>query len=78
MKLTNLYGFVMMMWIMILVEAAFLVYLVPLLDRVLLSSGHSRLIVSSIEALISISSVITLIFVLNRMKNAYVQKKLQL
>jgi hypothetical protein len=78
MKLTNLYGFVMMMWIMILLEAAFLVYLVPLLDRVLLSSGYGRLVVSSIEALISISSVITLIFVLNRMKNVYVQNKLQL
>jgi len=67
-----------MMWIMILIEAAFLVYIVPLLDRALLSNGYSRLIISSIEALISISSVVTLIFVLNRMKNAYIQKKLEL
>ena len=78
MRLTNLFTFVTMMWIMILVEAAFLVYIVPLLDHALLSNGYSRLIISSIEALISISSVVTLIFVLNRMKNTYIQKKLEL
>ena len=78
MRLSNLFTFVTIMWIMILVEAAFLVYIVPLLDRALLSNGYSRLIISSIEALISISSVVTLIFVLNRMKNAYIQKKLEL
>jgi hypothetical protein len=66
------------MWVMILAEAAFLVFLVPLLDRILLRNGYSRLIVSSIEALISISSVVMLIFVLNRMKDIYMQKKLQL
>ena len=78
MRLSNLFTFVTMMWIMISVEAAFLVYIVPLLDRALLSNGYSRLFISSIEALISISSVVTLIFVLNRMKNAYIQKKLEL
>lgn len=78
MRVTNLFAFVTMMWIMILIEAAFLVYIVPLLDRALLSNGYSRQIISSIEALISISSVVTLIFVLNRMKNAYIQKKLEL
>jgi hypothetical protein len=78
MRLSNLFTFVTIMWIMILVEAAFLVYIVPLLDRALLSNGYSRLVISSIEALISISSVVTLIFVLNRMKNAYIQKKLEL
>lgn len=78
MRVTNLFAFVTMMWIMILIEAAFLVYIVPLLDRALLNNGYSRLIISSIEALISISSVVTLIFVLNRMKNAYIQKKLEL
>ena len=78
MNLTDLYRFVIMMWIMILLEAAFLVYLVPLLDHALLGKGYSRLIVSSIEALISISSVIVLIFILNRLKNSYVQRKLQL
>jgi hypothetical protein len=78
MNLNNLFAFVTMMWIMILVEAAFLVYIVPLLDRVLVSSGYSRIIVSSIEALISISSVVTLILILNTMKNTYIQKKLRL
>jgi hypothetical protein len=78
MKFTGLFGFVIMMWIMILAEAAFLVFLVPLLDHILIRNGYSRLIVSSIEALISISSVVMLIFVFNRMKNIYMEKKLQL
>ena len=78
MKLTGLFGFVMMMWIIILVESAFLVFVVPTVDRILLRNGYARLIVSSIEALISISSVIMLIFLLNKMKNVYMQKKLQL
>ena len=78
MKLTGLFGFVTMMWIIILVESAFLVFVVPTVDRILLRSGYSRLIVSSIEASISISSVVVLIFLLNKMKNLYMQKKLQL
>ena len=78
MKLTGLFGFVTTMWIIILVESAFLVFVVPTVDRILLRSGYSRLIVSSIEASISISSVVVLIFLLNKMKNVYMQKKLQL
>jgi len=78
MKLTGLFGFVTVMWIIILVESAFLVFVVPTVDRILLRSGYSRLIVSSIEASISISSVVVLIFLLNKMKNVYMQKKLQL
>jgi hypothetical protein len=77
MKLTGLFGFVMMMWIIILVESAFLALAVPLVDRMLLRNGYSRLIVSSIEASISISSVVMLIFLLNKLKNLYMQKKLQ-
>jgi hypothetical protein len=78
MKLTGLFGFVTVMWIIILVESAFLVFVVPTVDRILLRSGYSRLIVSLIEASISISSVVVLIFLLNKMKNVYMQKKLQL
>lgn len=78
MKLTGLFGFVMMMWIIILVESAFLALAVPLVDRMLLRNGYSRLIVSSIEASISISSVVMLIFLLNKLKNLYMQKKLQM
>ena len=78
MKLTGLFGFVTMMWIIILVESAFLVFVVPTVDGILLRSGYSRLIVSSIEASISISSVVVLIFLLNKMKNVYMQNKLKL
>jgi hypothetical protein len=74
----GLFGFVMMMWIIILVESAFLVLIVPMVDRILLRNGYSRLIVSSIEASVSVSSVVMLIFLLNKMKNLYMQKKLQL
>jgi hypothetical protein len=49
-----------------------------LVDRMLLRNGYSRLIVSSIEASISISSVVMLIFLLNKLKNLYMQKKLQM
>jgi hypothetical protein len=78
MKFVSLFGFVTVMWIMILAEVAFLVFLVPTLDRILLKNWYSRPIVSSVEALVSISSVVILIFVLNRMKNIYMKKKLQL
>jgi hypothetical protein len=74
----GLFGFVMMMWIIILVESAFLVLIVPMVDHILLRNGYSRLIVSSIEASVSVSSVVMLIFLLNKMKNLYMQKKLQL
>jgi hypothetical protein len=78
MRLTGLFGFVIMMWIIILVESAFLVFVVPMVDRILLGNGYGKLIVSSIEAFISISSVVMLIFMLNKMKNLYMQKKLQM
>ena len=74
----GLFGFVMMMLIIILVESAFLVLIVPMVDHILLRNGYSRLIVSSIEASVSVSSVVMLIFLLNKMKNLYMQKKLQL
>ena len=78
MRFANLFGFVTAIWTMILAEVAFLVFLVPLLDRILLKNGYSRPIISSLEAFISISSVLILIFILNRMKNVYLQKKLKL
>jgi hypothetical protein len=78
MRFANLYGFVTVMWIMVLGEVAFLVFLVPPLDSILVKNDYSRPIVSSVEALVSISSVVILIFVLNRMKNTYIQRKLQL
>src|SRR5919198_1436807 len=47
MKFVSLFGFVTVMWIMILAEVAFLVFPVPTLDRILLKNWYSRPIVSS-------------------------------
>ena len=79
MRLVGLIGFVISMWLMILVVSSFLVIVVPRMDDVLIKNlGYNRLIVSIIEALTSISSIMILIFGLSKMKNYYMQKKLKL
>jgi uncharacterized protein YqhQ len=79
MRLVGLMGFVTAMWLMILVVSSFLVIVVPRMDDVLIKNlGYNRLTVSIIEALISISSIMILIFGLSKMKNYYMQKKLKL
>jgi hypothetical protein len=79
MRLVGLIGFVIVMWLMILVVSSFLVIVVPRMDDVLIKNlGYNRLTVSIIEALTSISSIIILIFGLSKMKNYYMQKKLKL
>ena len=78
MTLVSLMGFITVMWIMVLVVAAFLTILVPHLDNILLENGYSRLTVSTIEAVISILAIVVLIFVLSSMKKYYMQKKLRL
>jgi hypothetical protein len=79
MRLVGLMGFVIAMWLMILVVSSFLVIVVPRMDDVLIKNlGYNRLTVSIIEALISISSIMILIFGLSKMKNYYMQKKLKL
>ncbi len=79
MRLVGLIGFIIAMWLMILVVSSFLVIVVPRLDDVLIKNlGYNRLTVSIIEALTSISSIMILIFGLSKMKNYYMQKKLKL
>lgn len=79
MRLVGLMEFVTAMWLMILVVSAFLVIFVPRIDVVLIKNfGYNRPTVSIIEALISISSIVILIFGLSKMKNYYMQKKLNL
>jgi hypothetical protein len=79
MRLVGLIGFIVAMWLMILVVSSFLVIVVPRMDDVLIKNlGYNRLTVSIIEALTSISSIMMLIFGLSRMKNYYMQKKLKL
>jgi hypothetical protein len=79
MRLVGLIGFIIAMWLMILVVSSFLVIVVPRMDDVLIKKlGYNRLTVSIIEALTSISSIMILIFGLSKMKNYYMQKKLKL
>jgi hypothetical protein len=79
MRLVGLIGFIIAMWLMILVVSSFLVIVVPRMDDILIKNlGYNRLTVSIIEALTSISSIMILIFGLSKMKNYYMQKKLKL
>jgi hypothetical protein len=79
MRSVSLIGFVTVMWLMILIVSAFLVIFVPRMDVVLIRNlGYNRVTVSIFEALVSISSIVILIFVLSKMKNYYMRKKLEL
>jgi len=79
MRIVGLIGFILAMWLMILVVSSFLVIVVPRMDDVLIKNlGYNRLTVSIIEALTSILSIMILIFGLSKMKNYYMQKKLKL
>ena|GEM_PF-610680 len=79
MRSVSLIGFVTVMWLMILTVSAFLVIFVPRMDVVLIRNlGYNRVTVSIFEALVSISSIVILIFVLSKMKNYYMRKKLEL
>jgi hypothetical protein len=70
--------FIIIMWMMILAAAAFLVILVAPLEVVFLHNGINRIIISTIQALISIVVVILLILFLSRFKKMYVRRNLKI
>ncbi|HEY7571726.1 MAG TPA: hypothetical protein VH796_10190 [Nitrososphaeraceae archaeon] len=70
--------FITIMWMMILAAAAFLVILVAPLEVVFLHNGVNRIIISTIQALISIVVVILLILFLSRFKKMYVRRNLKI
>lgn len=74
----GLLGFIIIMWLMILAAAAFLVIVVAPLEVVFLHNGINRLIISTIQALISIVVVILLILFLSRFKKMYVRRNLKI
>ena len=78
MRLTGLLGFITVMWVMIFAITAFLLNFVAPIDFVLFRNGLDRLIVSLMQASIAIIIVIILVWGLNKMKEIYMQKKLQL
>jgi hypothetical protein len=66
------------MWVMILGITAFLINFVAPIDLILFRNGLDRLIISLMQASIAIIIIIILIWGLNKMKEIYIQKKLQL
>jgi hypothetical protein len=78
MRLTGLLGFMTVMWVMILGITAFLINFVAPIDLILFRNGLDRLIISLMQASIAIIIIIILIWGLNKMKEIYIQKKLQL
>ncbi len=78
MRLTGLLGFMTVMWVMILGITAFLINFVAPIDLILFRNGLDRLIISLMQASIAIIIIIILIWGLNKMKEIYMQKKLQL
>ena len=68
--------FITLMWIMILAAAAFLVMVVAPMEFVLLQNGVNRVVISIIQAAISIIVVIMLILFLSWFKKIYVRRNL--
>jgi len=68
--------FITLMWIIILAAAAFLVMVVAPMESVLLQIGVNRMVISIIQASISIIVVIMLILFLSRFKKIYVRRNL--
>jgi hypothetical protein len=78
MRLTGLLGFITVMWVMILAITAFLINFVAPIDLVLFRNGLDKFITSLTQASIAIVIIILLVWGLNKMKEIYMQKKLQL
>jgi hypothetical protein len=78
MRLLGLLGFIAVMWVMILAITAFLINFVAPIDFVLFRNELDRFIVSLMQASIAIVIIVILVWGLNKMKEIYMQKKLQL
>jgi hypothetical protein len=78
MRLTGLLGFITVMWATILAITAFLINFIAPIDFVLFRNGLDRFIISLVQASIAIVIIVILVWGLNKMKEIYMQKKLQL
>jgi hypothetical protein len=78
MRLAGLLGFIAAMWIMILAITAFLINYVAPLHFVLFGNKLDRNIISLTQASISIVIIIIFVWGLGKMKEFYMQKKMQL
>lgn len=78
MRVTGLLGFITAMWIMILAITAFLINFIAPIDFILFRNGLDRFVISLMQASIAIVIIVMLVWGLNKMKEIYMQKKLQL
>jgi len=72
----GLFGFILVMWTIVLSACGFLIIFVAPLDALL--GIHNRIITSLIQALIAILLVIGLVMVLDRIKKLYTLRKLKM
>jgi hypothetical protein len=78
MRVTGLLGFITAMWVMILAITAFLINFIAPIDFFVFRNGLDRFIISLMQASIAIVIIVILVWGLNKMKEVYMQKKLQL
>ena len=71
----GLYGFIVVMWTIVLSACGFLIAFVAPLDSLL--GINNRIITSLIQALIAILMVVGLVMVLDRIKKLYTLKKIR-
>ncbi len=76
MAILGLFGFIVVMWTIVLLACGFLIIFVAPLDSLL--GIHNRVITSLIQALIAILLVIGLVMVLDRIKKLYTLSKLKI
>ena len=76
MDILGLFGFIGVMWTIVLSACGFLIIFVAPLDSLL--GIHNRVITSLIQALIAILLVIGLVMVLDRIKKLYTLSKLKI
>jgi len=72
----GLFGFIVVMWTIVLAACGFLIIFVAPLDSLL--GIHNRPITSLIQALIAILLVVGLVMVLDRIKKLYTLRKLKI
>ena len=78
MRVTGLLGFITAMWVMILAITAFLINFIAPIDFILFRNGLDRFVISLMQASIAIVIIVMLVWGLNKMKEIYMLKKLQL
>lgn len=76
MAMMGLFGFIVVMWTIVLSACGFLIIFVAPLGSLL--GIHDRVITSLIQALIAIIMVVGLVIVLDRIKKLYTLSKLKI